>query len=78
MIHVSGPDEVNDVSDLKVVTTVTNTGDESMKLLNDPSGVLNAFPTEAFAIQHSDSGSSPDFIGVRVRVFLVYSDYQPS
>jgi peptidyl-Lys metalloendopeptidase len=68
---------VNDVSDLKVVTTVTNTGDETMKLLNDPSGVLDDFPTEAFAIRHSDSGASPDFIGVRVSLFLACSDYQP-
>ena len=65
-LKVTGPATVDGVENLKVVTTLTNTGDETLKLLNDPNGVLDTLPTETFTITN-DSGASPDFIGVRVK-----------
>jgi len=35
---------VNRLEELKITTTITNTGDETLKLLNDPCGVLDPFP----------------------------------
>ena len=65
-VKVTGPATVDSVENLKVVTTLTNTGDETLKLLNDPNSILDTLPTEAFIIA-SDSGASPDFIGFRVK-----------
>jgi peptidyl-Lys metalloendopeptidase len=62
---------VTGVSNLKVTTTVTNTGDEMLTLLKDPRGVLDTFPAESFAIQHETSGVSPGFIGARVSLFVL-------
>jgi len=54
------------LENLKVTTTVTNTGDETLKLLNDPRGVLNSFPENTFSITDSASGSHPLFKGAKV------------
>ena len=60
---------VNGLENLKVTTTVTNTGDETLKLLNDPRGVLNSFPENTFSIADA-AGSRPAFNGAKVnRVF---------
>ena len=56
---------VNGLENLKVTTTVTNTGDETLKLLNDPRGVLDAFPTNTFTIT-DPNGSRPSFNGAKV------------
>lgn len=64
-LRLSGADEVNGVDNLKITATLLNTGDETLKLLNDPRGPLNQLPTETFAIIH-DSGVVPDFIGAKV------------
>ena len=66
-LTLSGADKVDGVNNLKITTTVKNTGDETLKLLNDPRGILNKLPTEAFQITHSESGESPVFTGVRVK-----------
>jgi peptidyl-Lys metalloendopeptidase len=65
-VSLSGAAEVTDLSNLKVTATVTNTGDETLKLLNDPRGPLSKLPTNAFEIVHQDSGTSPKFTGVVV------------
>lgn len=65
-LHVSGPDSVDGVQNLKVVTTVTNTGDETLKLLNDPRGPLNKLPAETFAISDA-AGAVPSFTGIKVK-----------
>lgn len=70
-VKLSGAWQVNDASDLKVTATVTNTGDETLKLLNDPRGPLsNKLPTETFQITHQDSGAKPSFTGAVVSLSL--------
>jgi len=56
---------VNGLENLKVTTTVTNTGDGTLKLLNDPRGVLNTFPENTFNITNP-AGSRPSFHGAKV------------
>lgn len=62
-----GPESVTDVENLKVLTNLTNTGDENLKILNDPRGPLSKMRTHTFAITGS-SGSSPKFTGIFVSV----------
>lgn len=50
---------------MKVITTVANTGNKPVKLLKDPRGVLSSFPEDSFAIT-SFTGSQPSFNGARV------------
>ncbi|KAI0697604.1 peptidyl-Lys metalloendopeptidase [Cytidiella melzeri] len=64
-LTLSGAEKVDGVNNLKIAATVKNTGDETLKLLNDPRGVLNKLPTEAFEITHDESGASPAFTGVK-------------
>ncbi|KAF9259015.1 zincin [Marasmius fiardii PR-910] len=65
-VSVSAPSVSADVSDFEVVTTVTNTGDETLKLLNDPDSVLSKWATDSFEISNVD-GAKPKFTGVLVR-----------
>ena len=65
-LKVTGPAAVDGVENLKVVATVTNTGDETLKLLNDPRTVLSTLPANTFSIT-TDSGASPSFTGVKVK-----------
>ena len=53
------------LKNLKVTTTITNTGMKSLKLLNEPRGVLSSFPDDSFVITNA-TGSSPSFKGARV------------
>ena len=68
-LDVTGPAAVDGVENLKVVTTITNTGDETLKLLNDPRNTLHSFPTNTFAVT-TDDGASPSFTGVKVKYSL--------
>ncbi|KAF8652383.1 hypothetical protein AX16_004411 [Volvariella volvacea WC 439] len=65
-LKVTGSNAVVGVDKLKVVTTVTNTGGEALKILNDPRGPLSTLPTNTFSITTAD-GSSPAFTGVKVK-----------
>ncbi|KAK0244887.1 hypothetical protein EDD85DRAFT_215286 [Armillaria nabsnona] len=65
-ISASAPASILDVSALEVVTTVVNSGDETVKLLNDPRTVLSSWATESFTVVNS-AGISADFTGVAVR-----------
>lgn len=53
------------LKNLKVTTTIVNTGGETLRLLNDPRGVLDPFPEDTFTITDS-SGSHPSFRGAKV------------
>ena len=64
-VKLSGADKVDGVDNLKVSVTVTNTGDEALKLLNDPRGPLSELPTQTFLVTHDESGISPAFIGAK-------------
>ena len=68
-LKVSGAEAVDGVQNLKVSTTITNTGDETLKLINDPRGVLNTLPSNSCAIS-TDSGASPSFVGAKVKYAL--------
>ncbi|KAG7086021.1 hypothetical protein E1B28_003543 [Marasmius oreades] len=65
-LSVSAPSSSPDVSDFEVVTTLINTGDETLKLLNNPESVLSKWATNSFEISNSD-GVTPKFTGVHVR-----------
>ena len=69
-LKLSGADQVDGVSNFKVVATVTNTGDETLKLLNDPRSPLSKIPTHTFSIMH-ESGAAPDFVGALVCAYDV-------
>ncbi|KAI0072233.1 peptidyl-Lys metalloendopeptidase [Panus rudis PR-1116 ss-1] len=66
-LKVSGPEAVDGVGNLKVVATLINTGDETLKLLNHPNSPLSTFATNTFNIQREDSGATPTFNGVKVK-----------
>jgi len=66
IVKTSTPNvEFDGLENLRVTTTVINTGDETLKLLNDPRGVLNSFPENTFNITGA-TGSRPLFNGARV------------
>ncbi|PPQ80565.1 hypothetical protein CVT25_001599 [Psilocybe cyanescens] len=65
-LEVAGPEQVNTVESLKVVATITNTGDETIKVLNDPRGPLSKLPTDTFAITDG-TGAKPSFTGIKVK-----------
>lgn len=56
---------IDGVKNLMVIATIVNTGGETLKLLNDPRGVLDAFPENTFTIT-DPSGSHPPFTGAKV------------
>jgi len=65
-LKTSTPDvNVSGLENLKVTTTITNTGDGTLKLLNDPRGVLNTFPENTFIVTNP-AGSRPSFHGAKV------------
>ena len=57
--------DIDGVGNLKVTTTIVNTGGETLKLLNDPRGVLDPFPENSFTFANP-SGPLPSFKGARV------------
>ncbi|KAJ7082332.1 hypothetical protein C8R44DRAFT_722421 [Mycena epipterygia] len=65
-LSLSGPTSVSSVSALQVVATLVNTGDEELKLLNDPRTVLHTFETDTFAISDA-AGNAPAFKGAFVK-----------
>ncbi|KAF4615936.1 hypothetical protein D9613_011329 [Agrocybe pediades] len=67
LLKTTGPDAVNTVADLRVVTTLTNTGNNTLKLLHHPLTVLSRLPRNNFLISHKLSGAQPRFKGVLVK-----------
>jgi len=63
----AGPESVDTVQDLRVTTVVTNTGNEILKLLNDPSSPLSTIPANTFRITSGLSDAAPIFTGVKVK-----------
>ncbi|KDQ08524.1 hypothetical protein BOTBODRAFT_138789 [Botryobasidium botryosum FD-172 SS1] len=68
-ITVSSPEViVNGVNNLHVTTTIYNTCDETLKLLNDPRSILTPdWETDIFRIVKTGSGVGPDFRGVAAK-----------
>jgi peptidyl-Lys metalloendopeptidase len=65
-ISSPGPEAVDSVEHLQIVATITNTGDETLKVLNDPNGPLNKFPTDTFVITDA-KGAQPSFKGIKLK-----------
>lgn len=57
---------MTDVENLTVVATITNTGDESLKILNDPRSPLSKLPADTFTITDA-AGSRPAFTGIKAK-----------
>ena len=67
MISPSGPKTVSDIDDFTIKTVLTNTGDETLTLLNDPNSILTPkWKTNIFGITSTD-GKSANFNGVIVK-----------
>ncbi|EJD37460.1 deuterolysin M35 metalloprotease [Auricularia subglabra TFB-10046 SS5] len=62
-VSLSGAARFDGVANAVVSATVTNTGDESVKVLNAPGSVLSKGPTDVFVISSSD-GKAPRFQGL--------------
>ena len=75
VVELSGPSDAVGVDGLKVFTTITNTGSETLKLLNDPHSPLSRLPVDLFTITN-EHGKNPDFIGIKVS--SAYSQYSRS
>ena len=56
---------VDGFGDFKVTATIVNTCGETLRLLNDPRGVLDPFPENSFTVT-GPYGSSPSFNGATV------------
>ncbi|KAF5314762.1 hypothetical protein D9611_007174 [Ephemerocybe angulata] len=65
-LRVEGADSVTDVDNFKVSTVLTNTGDETLRILNDPLGPLSKLPTDTFAVVNSQ-GSAARFGGIKAK-----------
>ncbi|CAE6432513.1 unnamed protein product [Rhizoctonia solani] len=62
---IKAPSSTVDVDGLTVKATLKNTGDVTLKLLNDPRSILSKVNTNTFSIS-SESGA-PKFTGLRVK-----------
>ncbi|KAI0764003.1 Metalloprotease [Trametes elegans] len=65
-LQLSAPPSMHGVDNFKITTTITNTGNETLRLLNDPRSPLSDLPTNLFTITNPH-GTSPDFIGIEVK-----------
>jgi len=65
-LTVSGPEAVVNVAGLTVVATITNSGDETLKVLEDPYSPLSTLTTDTFTITDA-SGAQPSFTGLRAK-----------
>ncbi|KAG8731554.1 hypothetical protein FRC12_019677 [Ceratobasidium sp. 428] len=64
-LDLSGPPSSVGIDGLMITSTLKNTGDEPIKLLNSPNSVLSSDKTEVFSI--SSTSGSPAFTGIRVK-----------
>ncbi|TFK74717.1 deuterolysin M35 metalloprotease [Pluteus cervinus] len=62
-LGISGPPFVDGIDKLRLTTTLTNTGDETLRVVNDPRSPLSNIPTDTFNIQNAE-GAKPEFIGI--------------
>ncbi|CEL60424.1 peptidyl-Lys metalloendopeptidase [Rhizoctonia solani AG-1 IB] len=65
VLDVAGPNSIVDVNGLTVKATLKNTGDVSLKLLNDPRTILSKARTNTFSI--SSTSGTPKFTGLKVK-----------
>jgi len=73
-VSLSTPaDKVKSVSDVRVVATVKNVGDQDLKILKFGTVLDNKLPTRSFVV--SKDGKEATFTGIKVRA---YSPPSPS
>ncbi|CAE6441427.1 unnamed protein product [Rhizoctonia solani] len=65
VLDVVAPTSVVDVDGLAVKATLKNTGDVTLKLLNDPRSILSKANTNTFSI--SSASGTPKFTGLKVK-----------
>lgn len=64
-MNIIAPSSVDGVDNLLLTATVKNTGNETLKLLKDPRGVLSTARTHKFWV--SGDNGTPDFTGIAVK-----------
>lgn len=65
-LKISTPNaNVDGLENLEITTTIINTDDEILKLLNDPRGILDSLPENSFTVTDA-SGSRPSFTDAKV------------
>ncbi|PPQ64033.1 hypothetical protein CVT24_008846 [Panaeolus cyanescens] len=65
-LTVSAPSDVSGVENLKVTARITNVGDETIKLLEDPRSLASKFPVNKFKVANA-RGVRPAFSGAKVK-----------
>lgn len=63
-VSVSGPSEVTSLDNLVLTATVTNSGDETVKMLKYGTVLDDQLPTRSF--KASKNGTAVDFTGIKV------------
>ncbi|KXN93222.1 Peptidyl-Lys metalloendopeptidase [Leucoagaricus sp. SymC.cos] len=66
-LKVTGPESVSSIENLKVTTTITNTGDEALKLLHDPLSPLSQFQDDSFKIIGGAKNATPSFKAIMTK-----------
>jgi len=64
---LAGPGIVGLISDFFIMANITNTGNESLRLLHHPNSLISTLPTEKFHAVRKESQKVPSFIGVRAK-----------
>lgn len=62
LMKLVAPESVTDVDSFSITAIVTNTGTETLKLLNDPRSVLSS--DEAYTFSIVNEKGSPEFTGM--------------
>ncbi|EKM83973.1 hypothetical protein AGABI1DRAFT_110574 [Agaricus bisporus var. burnettii JB137-S8] len=65
-LEVTGPSRIYDVDSLQVTAILTNSGNETVRILKDPRGILSEHPANKFSIFNTE-GSQPSFDGIEVK-----------
>jgi len=65
-VKLEGAPNINGVGNAIIKATLTNTGDEVAKVLNDPNTILSKMETNTFAISNF-AGATPKFVGKLVK-----------
>ncbi|KAK2461275.1 hypothetical protein APHAL10511_006802 [Amanita phalloides] len=65
-IRLSGPEYIDHVMDLKVISTMINGGKKTLNILHDPRGLLSDLPADKFLITKVQN-HQPKFIGIKAK-----------
>lgn len=65
-LKVEGSTAVENIDNFQVNTIITNDGDETLRILNDPNGPLSKLPANTFSITNSQ-GAGAAFSGIKAK-----------